>query len=205
MPDLTLRSRAVFAILMSTVATPALAQAVEEPANDGGLEAIVVAPYHMEKLRVQEYNPFAHWRQGCGAAYVEFLAHTLKPLIDHDFRTLGGPANTLIGGSSMGGLISLYAYCTQPEVFGRGLVMSPSLWVAHGAAYDLARGRLAPGGRLYIDNGTRESSAQPLAALAVEKGYRAGQDLLYVRGKGERHTESAWARRLPGALRFLLG
>lgn len=170
-----------------------------------GMEAIVVAAYHMEKLRIQEYNPFAHWRGGRGAAYAAFLAETLKPLIDHDFHTVSDPAHTVVGGSSMGGLISFYACCTRPDVFGAGLVMSPSLWVAHGAAYDLARAQLAPGGKLYIDNGSRESSAQPLAAIAQEKGYRQGRDLRYVRGKGERHTESAWARRLPDALRFLLG
>ena len=169
-----------------------------------GIEAIVVAPYHMEQQRIQEYNPFPGWRRGRGEAYTQFVAATLKPLVDHDFRTLADAANTAIGGSSMGGLLSLYAYCTRPAVFGRALVMSPSLWVAQGAAYPLARARLAPGGKLYIDNGTRESSAQPLAAIAVEKGYRAGADLLYVQGKDERHTESAWARRLPDALRFLL-
>jgi predicted alpha/beta superfamily hydrolase len=169
-----------------------------------GIEAIVVAPYHMEKQRVQEYNPFPGWRRGRGEAYTRFVAETLKPLVDHDFRTLSDAANTVIGGSSMGGLVSLYAYCTRPAVFGRALVMSPSLWVAQGAAYHLGRAKLAPGGKLYIDNGTRESSAQPLAAIALEQGYRAGVDLLYVQGKGERHTESAWARRLPDALRFLL-
>jgi predicted alpha/beta superfamily hydrolase len=169
-----------------------------------GLEAIVVAPYHMEHQRVQEYNPFPRWRRGRGEAYAQFVADTLKPLVDYDFRTLSDAAHTVIGGSSMGGLISLYAYCTRPGVFGRALVMSPSLWVAQGAAYHLTRARLATGGKLYIDNGTRESSAEPLAAIALEKGYRAGEDLLYVQGQGERHTESAWAHRLPAALRFLL-
>ncbi len=171
---------------------------------DEALEAIVVAPYHMEIQRIQEYNPFSHWRMGRGTAFVEFVTETLKPIVDHDFRTLGDAANTNIGGSSMGGLISLYAYCVRPDVFGGAMVMSPSLWVANGAAYGLVREKLARGGKLYIDNGTRESSAQPLAALATEKGYRAGIDLSYVQGKGERHTEPAWARRLPGALRFLL-
>ena len=169
-----------------------------------GIEAIVVAAYHTEHQRICEYNPFPQWRDGCGHLYVEFLAETLKPLVDHDFRTLGDPAHTVIGGSSMGGLISLYAYCTRPDVFGRALVMSPSLWVAHGAAYDVARAKLTPGGKLYIDNGSRESSARPLAALAMEKGYREGQDLRYVQGKGHRHTETDWARRLPNALRWLL-
>lgn len=169
-----------------------------------GIEAIVVASYHTEQQRICEYNPFADWRAGCGELYVEFLAETLKPLVDHDFRTLTDPAHTVVGGSSMGGLISLYAFCARSDVFGRALVMSPSLWVANGAAYDTARAKLAPGGRLYIDNGTREMSARPLAALAAERGYRQGKDLLYVQGKGHRHTETAWARRLPDALRWLL-
>jgi predicted alpha/beta superfamily hydrolase len=169
-----------------------------------GIEAIVVAPYHMGAQRIEEYNPFAHWRRGRGAAYVEFMAETLKPIVDHDFRTVPKAAGTLIGGSSMGGLISLYAYCVRPDVFGGAMVMSPSLWVANGAVYGVVREQLVPGGRLYVDNGTRESSAQPLAALAGEKGYIDGADLLYVQGKGDRHTEPAWARRLPRALRFLL-
>ena len=89
-----------------------------------GIEAIVVAPYHMEKHRIQEYNPFPHWRHGRGQAYLNFLTETLKPLIDHDFRTLDDAAHTVVGGSSMGGLISLYAACVRPSVFGRALVMS---------------------------------------------------------------------------------
>ena len=169
-----------------------------------GIEAIVVAPYHGEGQRICEYNPFAEWRDGCGDLYVQFLAETLKRLVDHDFRTVVGPAHTVIGGSSMGGLISLYAHCARPDVFGRALVMSPSLWVANGAAYALAREKLRLGGRLYIDNGTREMSARPLAALAQEQGFRQGEDLLYVQGKGHRHTETAWARRLPDALRWIL-
>lgn len=169
-----------------------------------GIEAIVIGAYHTEQQRICEYNPFPYWRDGCGHLYANFLTETLKPLVDHDFRTLDDPAHTLVGGSSMGGLISLYAWCTRPDVFGRALVMSPSLWVAHGAAYDLARERLAPGSKLYIDNGSRESSARPLATLALERGCREGEDLLYVQGKGHRHTEAAWARRLPDALRWLL-
>jgi predicted alpha/beta superfamily hydrolase len=169
------------------------------------IEAIVVAPYNMEKQRIEEYNPFAHWRGGRGTSYVEFVADTLKPIIDHDFRTLSDPEHTVIGGSSMGGLISLCAFCVRRDVFGGAIVMSPSLWVANGAAYRVAHEKLYPGGKLYIDNGTRESSAQPLVAVALEKGYRHSNDLCYVQGRGERHTETAWARRLPGALRFVLG
>ena len=124
-----------------------------------GMDAIVVAPYHMEAQRIEEYNPFAHWRRGRGAAYVEFVAETLKPIIDHDWRTVPDAGGTVIGGSSMGGLISLYAYCVRRDVFGGAMVMSPSLWVANGAIYGVVREQLVPGGRLYVDNGTREQRA----------------------------------------------
>ena len=166
-----------------------------------GMDAIVVAPYHMEAQRIEEYNPFAHWRHGRGAAYVEFVAETLKPIIDHDWRTVPDAGGTVIGGSSMGGLISLYAYCVRRDVFGGAMVMSPSLWVANGAIYGVVANSWC---RVAGSTSTtaRASSAQPLAALAVEKGYVDGADLLYVQGKGDRHTEGAWARRLPRALRF---
>ena len=57
----------------------------------------------------------------------------------------------------------------------------------------------------YLDNGSRENSAARMARLLEEKGYQKERDLLYVVEDGARHTESAWARRLPAALRFLLG
>ena len=59
-------------------------------------------------------------------------------------------------------------------------------------------------GKLYLDNGTREPSARRLNTLLGKKGYRQGVDLKYVVEPDGEHTESAWARRLPDALRFLL-
>jgi predicted alpha/beta superfamily hydrolase len=169
-----------------------------------GIEAIVVAMDHGGRRRIREYNPFPYWRGGRGAIYVRFVAETMKRIVDHDFRTLPERAHTAILGSSMGGLISLYAYAAYPQVFGAVGAMSPSLWVADGSMYNVVRDFFTPGGRIYLDNGPRETSAAPIAELLVQRGWRRGADLQYVYARGAHHTESAWAARLPDALRFLM-
>jgi predicted alpha/beta superfamily hydrolase len=101
--------------------------------------------------------------------------------------------------------------------------MSPSLWFARGRIFSyLEEAALTPG-KIYLDTGTREgtdfvadrllsarlnpyrTSAHAMYDLLYHKGYRPGQDLLYVEEEGGLHHESAWARRLPEALQFLLG
>ncbi len=174
-----------------------------EALADEGLPAIVVGVNHAGPARVQEYTPFA-WLGGRGEPYLRFLIDTLMPVVNADFSTMRGPAATAIAGSSMGGLISLYAFFRYPDIFGLAGVMSPSLWVGRFAILDYARAAQRPAGRLYIDSGTREPSARPLVDLLRRKGYRRGDDLLFVNERGAAHEEAAWARRLPGALRFLL-
>jgi predicted alpha/beta superfamily hydrolase len=168
-----------------------------------GLEAIIVGLYHSGPDRIAEYNPFAEPPKG-GLRYLEFLTATIKPMIDHDFRTLTDRAYTGILGSSMGGLISLYAFFRRPDVFGLVGALSPSLWIAHGGIHTYVRHATAPHGRIYLDNGTRENNAKSMAQLLQEKGYELDSSLKYVIDEGGQHTESAWARRLPEALRFLL-
>jgi predicted alpha/beta superfamily hydrolase len=167
-----------------------------------GLEAIVVGIPNSGEQRMNEYTPPNNpWWRGTGDRYVAFLIETLKPLIDRDFRTCAERARTGIFGSSLGGLISLYAFFTRSDVFGFVGAMSPSLWVGRGLMLDQVRDAPVVQGRLYIDNGTREPSAQRLADLLGEKGYT---DFTYVVDEGGRHTEADWARRLPDAIRFLL-
>ena len=169
-----------------------------------GVEAIVVGLPHGGKQRMSEYNPFPEHRRGRGRKYLKFLVHTVKPLIDAEFRTLPDRAHTGIMGSSMGGLISLFGFFHWPNTFGFVGAMSPSLWVGGGALYRYLEGAPYVPGRVYIDNGTREGSAKPLDRMLQHKGYRPGENLLYVEEKGGEHTEAAWAGRLPNALRFLL-
>lgn len=168
-----------------------------------GIETIAVGIYHGDKQRIHEYTPFARWH-GKGERYLDFLVQTLKPAIDRSFRTQPDPPHTGLIGSSMGGLISLYGFFQHPQVFGLAGVISPALWVAHGAIYEFVRSAARNPGRIYLDHGTRESSARPMMQILKEKGYQFGRDLHYVAEKGGHHSEHDWARRLPDALRFLL-
>jgi len=165
-----------------------------------GLEAIVVGIPHMGDQRAQEYNPWSR-----GEPYLAFIVETVKPRVDAAFRTLTHRYDTGIIGSSLGGLISVYAYFRHPDVFGHVGGLSPSLWVNRFEILPYVARAPRVAGKVYIDHGTREGSAVPLRDVLQRKGYREGDDLRYVREEGGMHRESAWAGRLPGALRFLFG
>ncbi len=193
-----------------------------------GTAAIIVGIPNIGAGRMDEYSPFIERRmsQGHGDLYTRFIAETVKPLVDASFQTLPGREHTGVMGSSLGGLISLYAFFAQSHVFGFAGAMSPALWFARRACLDWVRTRPFAPGRIYLDVGTAEAArprrpsvlrwlGEPPAArpvrdaramrdLLVDKGYREGRDLLYVEDEGAPHHESAWARRLPDALRFLL-
>lgn len=165
------------------------------------IEALVVAIDHGGETRISDYNPFG---AGAGKHYLTWLLGDLKPLIDGEFRTQPERESTYMGGSSMGGLISLYALFHAPEIVGGVIAMSPSLWVHRFAILDDAR--LAPldGARVYLDHGTREQSARPMLQALQARGMVDGENLIFVSEKGGKHTEEAWARRFPNAVRFLL-
>lgn len=182
-----------------------------EALSTQGVEAIVVGVPNQGESRLDEYSPFKDriGNGGKGDAYLAFLVRTLKPRIDRDFRTFPGRAHTSMIGSSMGGLISLYAAFRYAGTFGAAGVMSPSIWFAERAILSFVRKALFIPGKIYMDMGLSEghgmvSDARRMRTLLCEKGYRPGHDLLYVEERHGRHTESAWAGRLPAALRFLI-
>src|SRR5688500_9895271 len=80
--------------------------------------------------RMSEYSLFVDRRigGGLGDRYLDWIEQTVKPLIDERFRTIRGTEGTLIGGSSLGGLISLYAFFRAPARYGSAAVLSPALW-----------------------------------------------------------------------------
>jgi len=168
-----------------------------------GFGAIVVGIDHGGERRILEYTPYG---EGQGERTLDFLEQTLMPRILRDFRTLPQREATFIGGSSMGGLMSLHAVMTRPHLFGGAAVFSPALWPARRAIYrtvEHAQGT-EPRARIYLDHGTDEPSARPMAELLRRRGHRDGETLCYVVEPGGRHDEAAWARRFPGAMRFLL-
>jgi predicted alpha/beta superfamily hydrolase len=190
-----------------------------------GVEAIVVGIPNMGHQRVPEYTPFRerHRRSGLGQAYTAFLVETVKTRVDHDFRTLADRNHTGVLGSSLGGLISLYAFFRYPEVFGLIGALSPAIFLRVPETFAFIRDAPFAPGRIYMDVGSREAysgkretrrmqgdseryleTVRAMRDLLVEKGYCPGAELMYVEDVGARHHESAWARRLPDALRFLL-
>jgi predicted alpha/beta superfamily hydrolase len=176
-----------------------------------GLEAIVVGIPNMGRRRRYEYSPFRDPLHGGGGGdrYLQFLCETLKPRIDAAFPTLADAASTAVAGSSLGGLISLYALFRRPHTFGVAGVLSPALWFAGGAIFDYVRQAAGPGGRIYLDIGTAEGEdelreVRRLRDLLVERGFRPGHDLVYVEDEGADHHESAWARRLRDTLPYLV-
>ncbi|MCP4361533.1 MAG: alpha/beta hydrolase [Chloroflexi bacterium] len=189
------------------------------------LEAIVVGIPSMGMQRIDEYSPFKDEQYGGGRGddYLAFIVYTLKPLIDAGFRTLPDKQNTGILGSSMGGLISLYAFFAFPATFGFTGVMSPSLWFAESAIFNYVEEAPFQQGKIYLDAGTREMGGvwpdqmmlrarsrryygrvRHMKRILVKKGYRPTRNLLHIEGKEAGHDEAAWADRLPQAIRFFL-
>lgn len=123
-------------------------------------ECIVVGIDHGGDKRTTEYNPYdsPKYGKGEGKQYVDFLANTLKPYIDLKYRTKKGPENTFVAGSSLGGLISLYAVMQYPNVFGAAGVFSPAFWIAP-AMYAEAEKYTTPSTpKFYLYAGTKESA-----------------------------------------------
>ena len=181
----------------------------------GDRGVIVVAVDHGASRRLDEYDP---WRNpnprlggGEGDAYVEFLVQTLKPYIDGHYRTLPDREHTGIMGSSMGGLISLYAALKHPDVFGRVGVFSCACWVADPPIFAYARRARPPRPppRFYFVAGELEATdrrpvrdQQRVIDTLVAAGFprAALRSLVAADGK---HAEWFWRREFPAAYRWL--
>jgi predicted alpha/beta superfamily hydrolase len=190
-----------------------------------GIRVIVVGIPNIPERRGNEYSPYAYDRWGDGEAddYLDFVVHTVKPMIDADFRTKKQPVNSGMMGSSLGGLVSLYAGFAR-EVFGKIGALSP-FWMPFGDKIaNLVQTAPRHNLKIYMDVGTAEGANMEIAApdratfsanyvesvrtmrdLLVEKGYRTDRALKYVEAQHAIHHESAWEARLPDALRFLFG
>jgi predicted alpha/beta superfamily hydrolase len=181
---------------------------VDETMEELGLDAIVVGVPHGPN-RADEYVPSKR-----GAEYVTFLVDEVKPLVDETLRTWPERDATGLAGSSLGGIISLYAFLERNDVFSFAGVMSPAFWWDE-TLYDIAERTPRRDGRIWMDVGGNEHPEDPersrryleafdrMRAILRAKGY--GEDeLRTVVEPGARHHESAWAARLPAMLQFLL-
>lgn len=172
---------------------------------------IVVGVYNTGATRLQEYTPTRDARLGGGLAgdYGRLIVDDLKPFIDCTYRTRPDRANTGLGGSSLGGLVTLHLGFRHPGVFSRLAVLSPSVWWDRRAILTTVRqARPRPRLRLWVDMGTAEGrrgldDARLLKAALVGSGYAEGVDLHYAEVEGGTHSEAAWAARAGPMLQWL--
>jgi predicted alpha/beta superfamily hydrolase len=142
-------------------------ETVQRLIMDGRIEKLIVVGIHNTPQRHREYTPFRDSERGGGQgdAYLAFMVDTLKPFIDKTYRTLPDRTHTGIAGSSLGGLISLYAVFRRPDVFGWAGVVSPALWWDDRHVIAFVREAKTPRPiRLWVDVGTREG--EPSGPLA---------------------------------------
>jgi predicted alpha/beta superfamily hydrolase len=178
---------------------------------------LVIVGIDNTKRRANEYIPYKAKDpkviKAMGKCYPDFLQREVMPLIEERYPVLKGPENTGLGGSSLGGLITLYTQLAAPGVFGRLLIESPSLFVADRKILDESRRFRKWPARVYIGMGTREVDnaekdekivADVRELEAILRGADLDESRLRVHiTEGGTHSESAWAARFPEALEFL--
>jgi len=174
---------------------------------------IVVAIDHGGRDRVREYSPYdsQRWGEGLGQEYARFLAETLKPHIDANFRTLPDRAHTGIGGSSMGGLISIYAGILFPQTYSKFMIFSPSLWAAPKVYFEPVRFSPYSNTKIYLYAGGKEGAGVITNVYRFKESMETrGFDPEQMHIKLEtdplgRHTEDRWGQEFPKAAEWLFG
>ena len=182
-------------------------------AKEGKIEPlIVVGIYNTGEHRIDEYAPTADEKKGGGGradAYGRMLVQEIKPLIDREYKTLPGAPSTGLGGSSLGGLLTLHLGLAYPTVFSKLAVLSPSIW--WGDRVILKTVEALPGKlplRIWLDAGTGEgeettANARLLRDALVKKGWTVEGDLRYFEMPGGEHNERSWAARVGPMLEYL--
>jgi len=165
--------------------------------------------------RLSEYSPytFRDWHfghvVGRGRTTMEWMVNTFKPYIDKHYPTIPDREHTFIGGSSMGGLMSLYAVTEYNHVFSRAAALSPSVWVAPRRLDQLlSRTQFAPGTVVYMDYGSEEIANHPgilkvfsrVAERLMEQGVMLNCRIV----PGGQHCEASWEEQIPFFMETLL-
>jgi predicted alpha/beta superfamily hydrolase len=175
---------------------------------------ILVGVAHTGVHRISEYTPTEDPASGGGQGglYGRLLVDELKPFLDASFRTRPEAESTGLGGSSLGGLISLFLGLEYPRIFGRLALLSPSVWWDRRSILNLVATRRLefgqPPPRIWLDIGSAEGARHlrdtaALHELLLTLGWRDEIDLRFRRFEDAAHNEDAWADRFDQVLRFL--
>jgi predicted alpha/beta superfamily hydrolase len=170
-------------------------------------QCIIVAIDNSEQYRMSEYNPFdGYYAKQTGIAYTQFMVETLKPYIDSHYRTKSKARYTAIAGSSMGGIISMYAALKYPQVFGSAGIFSAVFWVSP-KMYTLADSVVNKRSRFYFvcgdQEGTGVDNLYKMDSIVRSKGLNPKQTPITIIKKGK-HNEQQWANDFPGFYNWLI-
>jgi predicted alpha/beta superfamily hydrolase len=184
-----------------------------------GLRCIVVGIPNGGEARLDEYGPWQderlkqHAVSGQGGRALEYLAFLLgnvKPLVDSSFRTSRNRSQTGICGSSMGGLVSLWAALEARETFGFCAALSSSFWLG-GKLEGFVASRVSDGLRVYMDVGGKESNLRAMQKSYINSNRKIRDllksqkyDLVYLEDANGLHNEADWRRRFPAVLEWFL-
>jgi predicted alpha/beta superfamily hydrolase len=173
-------------------------------------EVILVTIDHGYQQRIEEFTIHkSRMAQGRGRAYLAFIAQTLKPAIDAQYRTRPDAPHTGLGGSSLGGLISIYGGLLHPHIFGRLMVFSPSLWISPKIYFDAIRFQTPSPMRIYVYGGETESkymvpNLQRFQDSLLKQCYKGQPIDIYLSVDPDgAHQEVHWGREFPAALEWL--
>jgi len=189
----------------------AIDKSLEEMAKKGFADIIIIAIDHGGEDRITEFMPYFNPRfgEGKGSIYLDFIETRVIPYINKKYRTMADPKHTGIGGSSMGGLISLFAGLNRQHVFNKLMVFSPSLWVAPKIFQQAKYFDPQMPTKLYIYAGGKESEAHIPNVRRLTKKLLKGNKMfenikfeLSLNPNGT-HSELYWREEFPKALKWL--
>ena len=174
---------------------------------------VVVGIYNTGERRLAEYTHEYNWQMGGGQAdaYGKLVTRELMPWIASQYRVRQDRENTGLGGSSLGGLVSLYLGLRYPTVFGKLAVMSPSVWWNHKSILGYLNEhapQMWERPKMWLDVGDREGQkavrdAEHLARRLKANGWKPGESLHFEKVEGGTHDEASWAGRVRAMLKFL--
>ncbi len=170
-------------------------------------ECIVIGIDNGGEKRMNEYNPYDNdkYGKGEGKEYLDFIANTLKPFVDKNYHTVKDANHTFIAGSSMGGLISMYALVAYPNVFGGAGIFSPSFWIAPQICADVANVKWQKKFQIYLYAGKKESNTmvidmERMFKIINQKNCCSVLDVTFPLGQ---HNEKYWRDEFDDFYRWL--
>ena len=189
----------------------AIDKSMQKLAEEGLSDLIIIAIDHGEQERIIEYLPYYHPRfgKGKGNFYIQFMIEKLIPYINNHYRTLTDFEHTGIGGSSMGGLISLHAGLSNPKVFGKMMIFSPSLWISRMIFNNTKTFVPLEASKIYLYAGGQESAehlpnAQMLETIIRNKMVKGHNiDFHFSMKESGNHSEIHWREEFPKAVKWL--